>query len=191
MAMKKIISIFAVMILCACAASGLNAQTVAETQTIDATGQIAGVSSLQGVLTCYKGNLMMDGRVLTPAEMSVLFPANVFASATGGQRMRRAGKGMMIGGGIAMGVGFLAYLGELAAINNSAEYGGYAGFVLAYCGVADCVVGSGVLAGGIALYSVGNGRIRRAVNAYNALRPREYSLNLGATPHGFGLSVAF
>ena len=191
MAMKKIISIFAVMILCACAASGLNAQTVAETQTIDATGQIAGVSSLQGVLTCYKGNLMMDGRVLTPAEMSVLFPANVFASATGGQRMRRAGKGMMIGGGIAMGVGFLAYLGGLAAINNSAEYGGYAGFVLAYCGVADCIVGSGVLAGGIALYSVGNGRIRRAVNAYNALRPREYSLNLGATPHGFGLSVAF
>lgn len=47
MAMKKIISIFAVMILCACAASGLNAQTVAETQTIDATGQIAGVSSLR------------------------------------------------------------------------------------------------------------------------------------------------
>lgn len=190
MTIKKIISIFAVIILCACAASGLKAQTVAETQTIDATGQIAGVSALEGVLSCYKGNLMMNGRVLTPAEMSVLFPANVFASATGGQRMRRAGKGMMIGGGIAMGVGFLAYLGGLAAINNTTG-DGYAGFVLAYCGMVDCVVGSGVLAGGIALYCVGNGRIRRAVNAYNAQRPREYSLNIGATPHGLGLSLAF
>ncbi len=190
--MKRIIFIFTLILVGAGITSELKAQTVVETQTIDATGQqITGVSSLEGVLTCYRGNLMMNGRVLTPAEMSVLFPANVFASATGGQRMRRAGKGMMIGGGIATGVGFLAYLGGLAAINNSADDGGYAGFVLAYCGMVDCVVGSGVLTGGIVLYCVGNGRIRRAVNAYNALRPREYSLNIGATPHGLGLSVEF
>ncbi len=189
--MKKIISILAVVLLCACAASELNAQTVDGTQTIDATEQIMGVSSLEGVLTCYKGNLMMNGRVLTPAEMSALFPANVFSSATGGQRMRRAGKGMMIGGGIATGVGFLAYLGGLAAVNNSSADGGYAGFMLAYCGIVDFAIGSGVLAGGIAIYCVGNGRIRRAVNAYNSMHTREYTLNIGATPHGLGLSVAF
>ncbi len=189
--MKKIISVLAVALLCACAASGLNAQTVGGTQTIDVTEQVSGVSSLEGVLTCYKGNLMMNGRVLTPAEMSVIFPANVFASATGGQRMRRAGKGMMIGGGIATGVGFIAYLGGLAMINNSVDDGGYLGFALAYCGILDFAVGAGVLAGGVALYCVGNGRIRRAVNAYNAMSPREYSLNIGATPHGLGLSVTF
>ena len=117
--MKRIISILTMMLIGAGAVSELKAQTVGETRTIDATGQITGVSSLEGVLTCYKGNLMMNGRVLTPAEMSVIFPSNVFTSATGGQRMRRAGKGMMIGGGIATGVGFLAYIGGLAAINNS------------------------------------------------------------------------
>ncbi len=191
MNMKRIISIFATLFISAVAASGLNAQTVGETRTIDATEQITGVSSLEGVLTCYKGDLMMNGRVLTPAEMSVIFPSNVFASATGGQRMRRAGKGMMIGGGIATGVGFLAYLGGLAAINNSSADGGYGGFMLAYCGMIDFVVGAGVLAGGIAVYCVGNGRIRRAVNAYNAMRPREYTLNIGATRHGLGLSVDF
>ena len=191
MNMKRIISILTMMRIGAGAVSELKAQTVGETRTIDATGQITGVSSLEGVLTCYKGNLMMNGRVLTPAEMSVIFPSNVFTSATGGQRMRRAGKGMMIGGGIATGVGFLAYIGGLAAINNSSVDGGYWGFMLAYCGIVDFVVGTGVLAGGIAVYCVGNGRIRRAVNAYNAMRPREYTLNIGATPHGLGLSVVF
>lgn len=191
MNMKRIISILAMLFIGALAASGLRAQTLGGTQTIDVTERVTGVSSLEGVLTCYRGNLMMNGRVLTPAEMSVIFPSNVFASATGGQRMRRAGKGMMIGGGIATGVGFLAYLGGLAAINNSSADGGYGGFMLAYCGMIDFVVGTGVLAGGIAVYCVGNGRIRRAVNAYNSMRSREYTLNIGATPHGLGVSLAF
>lgn len=191
MNMKRIISILTMMFIGAGVVSELKAQTVGRTQTIDATEQVSGVSSLEGVLTCYKGNLMMNGRVLTPAEMSVIFPSNVFASATGGQRMRRAGKGMMIGGGIATGVGFLAYLGGLAMINNSVDDGGYLGFTLAYCGILDFAVGAGVLAGGVALYCVGNGRIRRAVNAYNAMSPREYTLNFGATRHGLGLSVDF
>ncbi len=189
--MKKFIAVFAMMVLGIGFAGNMKAQTIEGSQTLDARGSAVGVSSLEGVLTSYKGNLMMNGRVLTPAEMSVLFPTNVYASATGGQRMRRAGKGMMIGGGVATGVGFVAYLAGLAVLSNSMDNGGYAGFALAYCGLADVVVGSGVLAGGIALYCVGNGRIRRAVNAYNSSRSQNYSLNLGTTANGFGLSLNF
>lgn len=190
--MKRIILILAMTVLgMGAAASGLSAQTIDGAQTIDATNRsVVGVSSMEGVLVCYKGNMMMNGKVLTQAEMAAMFPANVFQSATGGQRMRRAGKGMMIGGGVAAGVGLVAYLGGLAALNNS-ENGSYGGFALAYCGIVDFVVGSGVLAGGIALYSVGNSRIRRAANTYNSLQHQNYSLNFGSTSNGVGLYLNF
>lgn len=200
--MKRIVLIFAMMILGFGFAERADAQTIETAQTIDATGvadRNAGVSALEGIVTMSRGQMIMGGRALSNEEMAVLFPENAYRSAVGGGRMRRAGKGMIIGGSILTGVGIIACAASAVGttVNSVGRYGdgayyGYDASMLALVSGTFCTAtGTSLLAGGIALYCVGQGRMRRAAAAYNrTLRPG-YALNLGSTGNDFGLYLNF
>lgn len=201
--MKRIVLIFAMMILGAGFAERADAQTIETARTIDVTGAAdrnAGVSALEGIVTMSRGQMIMGGRALSNEEMAVLFPANAYRSAIGGGRMRRAGKGMIIGGSILTGVGIIACAASAVGttVNSvggrygDGAYYGYDASMLALVSGTFCTAaGTSLLAGGIALYCVGQGRMRRAAAAYNrTLRP-DYALNLGSTGNGLGMYLNF
>ena len=139
-----------------------------------------------------RGDVLLNGRKLSSEEMSSLMPYDIYKQAAGGQHMRNVGKGLMIPGAILMGTGFV--WGILAGV--SVDYSDYEPgsdyWTFLSLAISSEVIGTPLLSAGVALYCVGNGRIRRAVNNYNEqFASKQYSLNLGSTRNGFGLYLNF
>ena len=199
--MKKIASFVFCSVLGAALFSGrLDAQNVEPVQNLNALDSVPAAAFPRGTLVANGGEILVGGRVLTEAEMSVMFPEYIYSSATGGMRMCRAGKGLIIGGSVLTGVGLVGFVVSNAALtrNTSDVYSSnfgttdYSTLWYAYTGSAVALsAGIALLSGGIPLLCVGKGRIRRAVNAYNQNYAGNYTFNVGATPHGFGLSLEF
>lgn len=199
--MKKIASFVLCSVLGVTLFSGrLDAQNVDTVQNLNALDTVSAAAFPLGTLVAKGGEILVGGRVLTEAEMSVMFPEYIYSSATGGMRMCRAGKGMIIGGSVLSGVGFFGFVVVNAALAKntdnvySSNFGttDYSTLWYAYTGSAVALsAGIALLSGGIPLLCVGKGRIRRAVNAYNQNYVRNYTFNVGATPHGFGLCLEF
>lgn len=192
--MKKILSIVILAAIgAAVPAHDLAAQDAADVQIIavDDTPSPAVVPA--GMLLYSGGNIILDGRVLSDSEMAVMFPTNIYSSASGGMRMRRAGKGLIIGGSVAGGVGLISLVagtaGMMAAESN--PYGFAGGEVAVVAGSVTLMTGIVALTAGVSLFCVGQGRMRRAVNAYNRTCSGNYTVNVGLTPGGFGLCLNF
>lgn len=200
--MKKIAIVVLTMILGMVFSVTASAQYVNETQTIDATGSAANNSTgirHSNEVVYDQGYLMLGGRVLSAQDMAALFPAYIYNSAIGGQRMRRTGKGLIIGGSVTTGVGILALtIGAISiantAIRNDGEYYGtdVLGILATTSGALMTTTGVCLLGAGIPLYIVGQNRMRRAANAYNSnYANSQYSLNLAPTGNGVGLVFRF
>lgn len=177
----------------------------AESQQNNAAYQSAGVASSSAFtpqateklaeLDSSHGDVLLNGKKLSRAEMEVVMPYALYASARKGQKMRNVGKGLIIPGAILTGfsAGFL--IGAMIADANSYPNDtGCANDGFAVCMVYSTlsgVIGVPLLATGIPLYCVGQGKVRRAVKAYNEQYTKEYSFNVGSTRNGFGLYLNF
>ena len=198
--MKKIAIVVLTMILGVVFSATASAQYINDTQTIDVTGCAANNSTgiRHGNEVVYdQGYLMLGGRVLSAQDMAALFPAYIYNSAIGGQRMRRTGKGLIIGGSVTTLVGIIAIAsGFITTVNDASRIEDYtyspAGSLVLIGGGALTATGVTLLGAGIPLYVVGQGRMRRAANAYNSnYANSQYSLNLAPTGNGVGLVFRF
>lgn len=193
--MKKIASFVFCSVLGAALFTGrLDAQNVEPVQNLNALDSVPAAAFPRGTLVANGGEILMGGRVLTEAEMSVMFPEYIYSSATGGMRMCRAGRGLIIGGSVLSGVGLVGFTVANVAVATATGTNSYDPVSVYYAYVGGAVAlsaGIALLSGGIPLLCVGKGRIRRAVNAYNQNYAGSYTFNVGATPHGFGLSLEF
>lgn len=178
----------------------------AESQQNNAAYQSVGVASSSpftpqaaeklAELDSNRGDVLLNGKKLSSAEMEVIMPYDLYASARKGQKMRNVGKGLMIPGAILTGfaIGFSIAADTVYDVRYSAEYGYVCHdsvVALACLSCASAVIGVPLLATGIPLYCVGQGKVRRAVNAYNEQFTKDYSFNVGSTRNGFGLYLNF
>lgn len=192
--MKRIISILVLAALgAAVTVDDLVAQEVSDVQIIAVDGTSSPAVIPAGMLLYSGGNIILDGRVLSDPEMSVMFPTNIYSSASGGMRMRRIGKGLIIGGSVAGGVGLVSLVAGTVGMvaTESNPYGVTGSDVAIVAGSIALVTGIVALSGGVPLFCVGQGRMRRAVNAYNRAYMRDYTVNIGPTDSGFGFSLNF
>lgn len=172
--------------------NGASYQPVADVSASSAFTPIASVKLAE--LDSSHGDVLLNGRKLSSAEMEAIMPYDLYAYARRGQKLRNTGKGLLIPGAILTGLSIGFAIGaSLSAGCYGDDYYDYndAPRVLASLSVFSMTVGVPLLATGIPLYCVGQGKVRRAVNAYNAQYTNEYSFNVGSTRNGFGLYLNF
>lgn len=145
-----------------------------------------------GTLDYSHGDVILAGRKLTSSEMQQIMPEDMFNQARGGQKMRGVGKGLLIPGAILTGVSIACCTAALILASDVTDYEDvdevYAASGIA---IASSAIGVPMLGAGVALYCVGQGRTRRAVDDYNEAYKQNYSFNIGSTRNGVGVFLNF
>lgn len=139
-----------------------------------------------------------NGVVLSNQDIIDLVGSDVFEqTVVGAQKQYKAGKGLITGGIIGMGAGFAgAFLTGYKAGKsgyNSLEQAvdNDSSILIMYLGsVAAASLGSVALAAGIPLKIIGNKRLDWVSEEANKAADN-VSLNVGATPNGFGIALNF
>lgn len=145
-----------------------------------------------GTMQYLSGNLYLDGKALTYAEMAEVMPVDLYRQGSGGVRMRNHGKRLIIAGSALTGAGLvLTVSGCVFMMFDGLEIVSVLAFAGGGSGLA---TGTACLSAGIPLYCVGQSRARRAAASYN-MRARadadKLTLNVGTTGNGFGLYLKF
>ena len=144
------------------------------------------------------------GMVLSDQELVGLIGEDVFYdTVVGARKQYKAGRTLVISGGIGFGVGVAGVLGGVAMITAAEPRETSQGQVyfndedLAAAGGASMILGSIVmslgavaLTVGIPLKAIGQSRLNWVENDYNE-RSRGYSLHVGSAPGGVGVSLTF
>ncbi len=155
-----------------------------------------------------RGHLYQNDNKLSVKEINSMFSSICNEDGVAYSEVWRKAGGMRTAGVVLTSVGSVAIVagpvmtlfgtvlvlatGTAGALAGDAE--AVQGEGLVYSGLAVGIAGVGMLGSGIPLLCVGNKRMKGAVSAYNSGRQTaetSVSLNLGACPNGFGLSLRF
>lgn len=123
-------------------------------------------------------------------DSTVYYQSIIDNYITSGNKLRKAGNGMMIGGGIGTGVGLFMFLIGMSQIETCDDYDDNGcdddGAVMLVAGYLGMLVGIPVFATGLTLKIFGGAKLRKA-DRYNGILARyqmrrQYSLKLRAAP---------
>ena len=146
-------------------------------------------------------------RVLSDSELIEAVGIDIFEETViGARKQYNAGRKLLIGGSIGVGAGLLGALGGTALIvasgatyydhvSGQARYeiadegAAIAGAALLALGASAMAAGSAALTAGIPLKVIGQSRLNWVENDYN--ERQGYALQVGAAPHGIGLTLRF
>ena len=173
---------------------------------------LAGLGFAQDAFAQYVGHIEREkanlvdpsGRVLTDDEIIGLVGEDIYYdTVVGARRQMNSGKGLIIGGAAGMGTGLVfavfsgvamsknidRYSSDSTKARRSSQYTGEAA-ALYLCSAAFTTAGTLALGGGIALRSIGKGRLGWVAEQCN---PRRASATLewSATPAGAGIVMRF
>lgn len=139
------------------------------------------------------GNLYLDGKALTYAEMAEVMPVDLYRQGSGGVRMRNHGRRLIIAGSALTGAGLVLTVSGCVFMRLDKGPEMNPAVLLAVVGGGGVLVtGTTCLSAGIPLYCVGQSRARRAAASYNARADaNKLTLNIGTTGSGFGLYFNF
>lgn len=145
-----------------------------------------------------------NGVILTDDDIIDLVGQDIYEeTVVGARRQLRSGKALIIGGAAGMGTGLVfSVFAHVAMANNKVQhdrdmrdghrdvysYGWAPGLFL--CSAAFTAAGSLALGGGIALRSIGKGRLGWVAEQCNP-RTRDVTLEWSATPAGAGIVMRF
>ena len=141
-------------------------------------------------------------RGLSDSELIDAIGIDIFEDTViGARKQYNAGRKLITGGAIAAGAGLLSWLGGMASIaaagatqrSNGELYFeddalAVGGALMIVSGGIAMSLGSCALSAGIPLKVIGQSRLNWVENDYN---DRNYSLHVGAAPHGVGLTLNF
>ena len=141
-------------------------------------------------------------RVLSDSELIDAIGIDVYEETViGARKQYNAGRKLLIGGATGVGVGVAVLLGGVVMVGMSGPEHGpdnkvyYEDEDMAVAGGAAILLGSLVtslggtaLSAGIPLKVIGQSRLNWVENDYNE---RNYTLHVGAAPHGVGLTLNF
>ena len=146
-----------------------------------------------------------DGQVLSDSELLELMKMTegedvYYDTIVGARKQYNAGRKLIIGGSIGAGVGATFTLagfalmassaGKASEHSHAAEDLGFSGAYLASFGLVALGLGGAVLSAGIPLHSIGKCRLNWVQDVY-PWGYEDIALQIGATDHGFGLSLRF
>ena len=145
----------------------------------------------EGFMTFSNGDFSLNGEKIYEGDYHNYFNVDEFQTINGAMRQRKAGKGLLIAGGITAGIGLAAWIGgaSVCTIADS-EFDFYLGHCCVLGGISLSAVGLPLLAAGTPLYCIGNSRLRWAAENYNR-RKAGMSLSLSAGGSGVGLTLKF
>ena len=144
------------------------------------------------------------GRTLSDNELINAIGEDIFEdTVTGARKQYKAGRPLVISGGIGLGVGLAGIIGGVAMVGAANPYQSSdgqvyfddydlaeAGAVVTALGVVAAALGGTALTVGIPLKAIGQSRLNWVENDYNE-RAGGYSLHIGSAPHGVGLTLNF
>jgi hypothetical protein len=144
-------------------------------------------------------------RILSDNELIDAVGIDIFEDTVlGARKQYNAGRKLITGGAIGLGAGLVGTLAGAAFIAASGatyyEQGqtryeivddgcAIAGASLLALGISAMTAGSAALSAGIPLKVIGQSRLNWVENDYN--ERQDYSLHVGAAPHGIGLTLQF
>ena len=142
------------------------------------------------------------GRALSDSELIDAVGVDIFTETViGARKQYTAGRKLLISGiaglgvgvaGMLVGAGFIAAAGPHQNANGEVYFDypdkADSGAVVVVLSSLATALGGAALSAGIPLKVIGQSRLNWVENDYN---DRHYSLHVGATPHGVGLSVRF
>lgn len=138
----------------------------------------------------HKGYIYKGETVISDHDLKVLLPLNLYQQASGGLKMHRQGRQLIIAGSVLGGIGLIGLAASgIALVTVDEQDLGLVG-----TSISSLVFSSGVtcLGVGIPFYVVGRSRASRASASYNALQTsQQVSFNFGSTRNGTGLFINF
>jgi hypothetical protein len=178
-----------------------NAQEMDTTFVINEQGQTVGIIHEKGTVPVipqqqYPAQQMQPQQLPPQMNPAFAFDSTVYYQSiidnyiTSGNKLRKAGNGMMIGGGIGTGVGLFMFLIGMSQIETCNDYDDNGcdddGAVMLVAGYLGMLVGIPVFATGLTLKIFGGAKLRKA-DRYNGILARyqmrrQYSLKLRAAP---------
>lgn len=165
-----------------------------------------------GRLEHIKGEFYLDGSRLSPREIrDVIGDYNYYNTYDGAIRQRKAGKALVIAGGVTMGVGagllIAAFVsgGRIVVTHSWTEDGqgrrdsdsysydasSKALIPMLMAGSTLCSLGATTLVVGVPLFAIGNSRLNWIERDYNEQNNYAATVSFGATPYGIGLAMNF